>query len=234
MSLAFLLLRLVCRSSWASRRISWELLGLNNGVPGSMYKQIRYFPSKEAKLSNAAGVSVVELLVVMLIVAGLTTFALISFQRSTRSFKVAGAARNLSQYLEKARVNSIRRHGGANVVVDSTTSYTANIDFSGSGTLYPRTISLPPGTTLSYRLPPATTSIDPSVSPITITYDWRGRTSPTVLLTFTDSTGGITPSTVMVGPAGDLSTDTTVTGPVTTPTPQNYTVTTTTAIKAMQ
>src|SRR5687767_15248539 len=199
-----------------------------------MQKQIPNLPSQEAKLSNAAGVSVVELLVVMLIVAGLSTFALISFQRSSRTFRLTGATRNLSAYLEKARVNSVRRHGGANVVFNSTTSYTANIDFNGTGTLYERTITLPPGTTLSYRLPPATSSIDPSATPITITYDWRGRTSTTVLLTLTDSTGGITPSTVMVGPAGDLSTDSTVTGPATTPTPQNTSVTTTTAIKTMQ
>ena len=199
-----------------------------------MQKHILYFPNKEAKLSSAAGVSAVELLVVMMIVAGISTFALISFQRSTRSFKLAGAMRNLSAYLEKARVNSVVRHGGANVVIDSTTSYTANIDFSGTGTLYSRTISLPPGTSLSYKLPPATTSIDPSTTPITITYNWRGQTTSTVLLTLTDSIGGIASSTVIVGPAGDLSTDTTVTGPVTTPTPQDTTVTTTTGIKSMQ
>ncbi len=199
-----------------------------------MHKQILYFPSKEAKLSSAAGVSAVELLVVMMIVAGLSTFALLSFQRSTRSLRLAGATRNLSSYLEKARVNSLRRHGGANIVINSTTSYTANIDFSGTGTLYARTISLPTGTTLSYTLPPATTSIDPSTTPITITYDWRGHTTNTVLLTLTDSIGGVTPSSVIAGPAGDLSTDTTVTGPVTTPTPQNTTVTTTTGIKSMQ
>ena len=199
-----------------------------------MQKQILYFPSKGAKLSSAAGVSVVELLVVTLIVAGLTTFALISFQRSGRTFKLSGATRNLSSYLEKARVNSIRRHGGANVLINSTTNYTANIDFNGTGTLYARTISLPPGTTLSYTLPPATTSIDPSTTPITITYDWRGRTDTTVLLTLTDPIGGVAPSTVMVGRTGDLSTDSTITGPVTTPTPQNTSVTTTTGIKSMQ
>ena len=225
----------VHRSVWSEpKNLGRSYLGFNNGVPSRMHKQFLNFPSKDAKLSNAAGVSVVELLVVMLIVAGLTTLALISFQKSTRSFKLSGATRNLSAYLEKARVNSVRRHGGANVVIDSTTSFTANIDFSGTGTLNARTIDLPAGTSLSYSLPPATTNIDPSATPITITYDWRGRTSSTVLLKLTDSIGGITPSTVIVGPAGDLSTDTTVTGPVTTPTPQNTTVTTTTGIKSMQ
>ena len=198
-----------------------------------MRKKTMNFPKKKTKPSRAAGFSVVELLVVILVVTITTTFALVSFQKANRSFNLSGATRTLSAYLEKARVESVRRHGDANVVINSTSSYTANIDFIAN-TPTPRTITLPAGTSLSYTLPPSTTSIDPSSTPITITYDWRGRTSSTVLLTLTDSTAGVAPSTVVVGPAGDLSSDTTVTGPVTTPTPQNTTVTTTTGIKSMQ
>ena len=198
-----------------------------------MREKTMNFPKKRTKLSSAAGFSVVELLVVILVVAITSTFALVSFQRANRSFNLSGATRSLSAYLEKARVESVRRHGGASVVIDSTSTYTANIDFIGN-TPTPRTITLPVGTSLSYTLPPSTTSIDPSSTPITITYDWRGRTASAVLLTLTDSTAGVAPSTVVVGPAGDLSNDTTVTGPVTTPTPQNTTVTTTTGIKSMQ
>ena len=198
-----------------------------------MRKKTMNFPKKKTKPSSAAGFSVVELVVVILVVTITTTFALVSFQKANRSFNLSGATRTLSAYLEKARVESVRRHGGASVVIDSTSSYTANIDFIGN-TPTPRTTTLPAGTSLSYTLPPSTTSIDPSSTPITITYDWRGRTASTVLLTLTDSTAGIAPSTVVVGPAGDLSSDTTVTGPVTTPTPQNTTVTTTTGIKSMQ
>lgn len=202
-----------------------------------MRKQKMNFPGKKPKLSSAAGFSVVELLVVIAVVAIISTIALISFQKSSRSFNLAGATRNLSAYLEKARVDAVRRHvtdDSARVDINSTSSYTVHIDFSGTGTSIDRTISLPTGTSLRYTLPPATTSIDPSSTPITITYNWRGQTTNTVLLTFTDSTAGVASSTVVVGPAGDLSTDTTVTGPVTTPTPQNTTVTTTTGIKSMQ
>lgn len=202
-----------------------------------MHKQIMNFPQKQPKLSSAAGFSVVELLSVIAVVAIISTIALSSFQKSSRSFNLSGATRNLSAYLEKARLDSVRRHEqptGANVVLNSTSSYTVNMDFSGTGNLSDRTINLPAGTNLSYTLPPATTSIDPSTTPITITYDWRGRTASTVLITLTDSTAGVASSSVVVGPAGGLSTDTTVTGPVTTPTPQNTTVTTTTGIKSMQ
>ena len=195
-----------------------------------MRKQIMNFP-KQA--NNDAGVGMVELLFVIALVAVVSAFAFTRFQTSRRSFNLSGATRNLSGYLEKARLDSVRRHGGASLVLNSTSSFTANIDYSGIGTATPRTINLPAGTTLRYRLPPDTTNIDPSVTPITITYDWRGRTTNTVLITLTDSTAGVAPSTIVVGRAGDLSTDTTVTGPVMTPTPQNTTVTTTTGIKSM-
>lgn len=188
---------------------------------------------KNPKLGSAAGVGVVELIIVVAVIAVVSVLALMSFRISGRSFNLSGATRNLSGYLEKARVDSVRRHGGASVDINSTTSYTANIDFDGNGSSTARTINLPAGTSLSYTLPPATTSIDPSSTPITITYDWRGRSTTTLLLTLTDSNAGVTSSTIVVGSAGDLSTDTAVTGPVTTPTPQNTTVTTTTGLKSM-
>src|SRR6267142_157785 len=178
-------------------------------------------PKKTHRLTSDAGVGVVELIVVVAVVAIVSVLAIMSFQRSSRGFNLSGATRNLSTYLEKARVDSVRRHGGANIVINSASGYTANIDFDGSGTATARTITLPTGTSLSYTLPPATTSIDPLVTPLTITYDWRGRTSSTVIFTLTDSFASVSSSTVVVGTAGDLSTDTTVTGPVTTPTPQN-------------
>ena len=194
------------------------------------------FPKKQTKLNSAAGFSLVELLIVVAIVGILSAVALFSFQRSNRSFNLAGATRNFSAYLEKARVDAVRRHvtdGSVGIVINSATSYTANLDF-GPGIATARTFNLPVGTTLTYTLPPATASIDPATTPVTITYDWRGRTTNTVMFTLSDATAGVNSSTIVVGTAGDLSNDSTVTGPVTTPTPQNSVVTTTTGIKVMQ
>lgn len=197
-----------------------------------MAKQVMKHPKRKPKLSSATGFSLPELLIVIAIVGIVSSFAVLSFQKSNKGFKLAGATRTLSTYLEKARVDSVRLRGGASIDINSTTGYTVNIDFGGTGTPIARTITLPEGTSLRYTLPPAATSIDPSTTPITITYDWRGRAGTTVLLTLTDSTAGVGSSTVVVGPAGDVSTDTTVTGPVTVPTPQT-TVSTTTGIKSM-
>jgi len=225
----------VHRSFLRARR--WEAIrSYINGVVSSMDKQIMNIPEKHTQLSSAAGFSVVEMLAVIAVVGILSTIGFTSFQRSNRSFKVAGATRTLSTYLEKARVDAVRRRGGTTVVFDSATSYTVNLDFNGDGIITARTIALPPGTSLRYTLPPATTSIDPSSTPRTIQYNWRGQTTSAsnVLFTLTDSNTGVVSSTVVVGPAGNVSTGTTVVGPVTTPTPQNTTVTTTTAIKSMR
>jgi Tfp pilus assembly protein FimT len=185
-----------------------------------MQKQVMNSEKKRKNLSTSAGITLVELLIVMTLIAIVGSFALYNFQRSNRSFNLAGAARTFSTYLEQARLDAVRRHGNASVVLDSNSSYTVNIDFGGTGATTARTITLPSGTSLSYKLPPATTNVDPSTTPITISYDWRGLTSNTVSMTFTDSTSGVASSTVVAGISGDNSTDTAVTAPVTTPTPQ--------------
>ena len=197
-----------------------------------MRKQVMNSPRKKPKLNVAAGFSVPELLIVVALSSIIASFALISFLNANKSFNLAGATRTLSTYLEKARTDSVRRHGGASINVNSATSYTVNIDFAGTGVATARTVTLPAGTSLRYTLPPSTTIIDPSTTPITLTYDWRGRTGSTVLLTLTDSTTGVGSSTLSVGRVGDVSTDTTVTGPVNTQTPQT-TVSTTSGIKSM-
>jgi Tfp pilus assembly protein FimT len=202
-----------------------------------MGKPVMNLPQDKPKFNRAAGLSVIELLLVILIIGIVSSFALARFLTATRSVKLSGATRTLSTYLEKARVDSVRRHGvagvnAASVNINSATSYTVNIDFAGTGVVTSRTVTLPEGTSLRYSLPPAAASIDPSGTPITITYNWRGQPATTVLLTLTDSTAGVGSSTVSVGRVGDLSTDTTVTGPVTTPTPQT-TVSTTAGIKSM-
>lgn len=185
-----------------------------------MGKKAANLQGKNLKYRRADGFSLTELLIVIATIGIVCSFAVINFYTSTRNLKLAGATRNLATYLEKARIDSICRHGGATVTLDSATSYTVNIDFNGTGVSTARTITLPQGVTLTYRLPPAATNIDPASTPITIGYDWRGRAASTTVLTLTDSAANVGADTLVEGAAGDISVDTTVTGPVAVPSPQ--------------
>jgi prepilin-type N-terminal cleavage/methylation domain-containing protein len=222
-------------------RVSFEIhmapvlpCGLSDTTePNGTGKPTMHSNSNKTKLSSSAGFTIVELLIVAAVMGIVCSIAVIMVAKSNRSLSLAGSMRALSVYMEKARVDSVRRHGVATINLNSASSYTVSIDSDGDGTPTVREISLPGGMSLSYSLPPATTSIVPSDTPITITYDWRGRTANTVLLTLVDSTSGVASSTLSVGPAGDISVDTHVTGPVTAPVPQNTIVATTTGIKTM-
>jgi type II secretory pathway pseudopilin PulG len=186
------------------------------------------------RLSNERGASLLELLLVLLVIGIVSSAALINFRRPNRSISLTGATRMLAAYSDKVRIDSIRRHGGASININSATSYTVNMDANGTGTTTATTINLPPQMTLSYSVPPSTASINPAATPVTITYDWRGRMANTVIVRLTDSTAGVPPSTVVLGQGGDVSAESTITEPVVTPTPVNTTVSTITGIKTME
>ena len=197
-----------------------------------MRKDIASLARETVKCSGVDGYSITELLIALTLIGIISSFAIASFYKSTRNLKLTGATRTLATYLEKARIDSLRRHGGATVNLDSATTYTVNLDFNGTGISTARTIALPEGVTLSYKLPPATTSVDPSSTPTTIAYDWRGRAANTVVITLADSATNVGSDTMVEGAAGDISVDTTVTGPVTVPAPQTN-VPATSGIKSM-
>ncbi len=87
-----------------------------------MRKQVINSPKKKTALNVAAGFSVPELLIVVALVGIVASYALISFLNANKGFKLAGATRTLSTYLEKARVDSVRRHGGTRCRLRPTSS----------------------------------------------------------------------------------------------------------------
>ncbi len=121
---------------------------------------------------NAAGFSVFELLIVVAMISVLTGFALIQITRARQVMTRANAARQLSAFLEKARVESVRRRPTTNtqmaqVSLLDATSYSVRIDLNGDGTLdAAQVIRLPADANLQFDLP----------YPRTIYFNWRGRT----------------------------------------------------------
>jgi len=153
-------------------------------------------PLTQKTLSNAAGVTVLELLIVMMMIAVMSGFALMRIVGARQVMIRANAAQEIVGYLEKARLDSVRRRPlpttaeMAQVSIVNATYYSVTIDADGNGALdAPKVISLPVNTDLQFN----------GSFPRTIYFDWRGRTvnstgtiSPVSTITISSSTYGST------------------------------------------
>lgn len=122
--------------------------------------------------NNTRGFSVIELLIVVSVLSVVSGFALMQITRARQVMSRENAVRQLGSYLEKARVDSLRRHATASaqmaqVTIINATFYSVTIDADGNGTLDPpKVMSLPAGSSLQFNTP----------YPRTIYFNWRGRT----------------------------------------------------------
>lgn len=130
-------------------------------------------PLTHKTLSNAAGVTVLELLIVVMMVAVISGFALMQIVRARQVMIRANAAQEFVGYLEKARLDSVRRRPlpttaeMAQLSIVNATFYSVTIDANGDGALdAPKVIGLPVNTDLQFN----------GSFPRTIYFDWRGRT----------------------------------------------------------
>ena len=176
--------------------------------------------SKEPR--SGAGFSVLELLIVISMIAVVTGFALLQIVRARQLMIRANAAQQLAGYLEKARLDSIRRRPTspaqmAQVSLINANYYTVTIDTDGDGSLNaPLVVRLPTDASLQFT---------GGTFPRTMYFNWRGRTvdstdtivSPTAI-TISSPVYGST--TINVSDAGQPSIDTAITSsPVTNSTP---------------
>ena len=115
-------------------------------------------------LSREHGFGTIELLIVVAVIGIASTFAFISFRTSRASLAVQNSVRQLASYMEKARIDAVRRHSTAVVRFTSPTSYTVTMDFLNDGTTTDRSFNFDNGVQLaSSELP-------------NVTFNWRGRT----------------------------------------------------------
>lgn len=125
-----------------------------------------------SKLTNAAGFSVIELLIVIAMIGVVTGFALLQIVRARQLMIRANAAQQLASYLDKARLDSIRRRPApaqmAQVSIINPDYYTVTIDTDGDGSLdAPQVVRLPTDASLQFT---------GGTFPRTIYFNWRGRT----------------------------------------------------------
>src|SRR5258705_9237558 len=118
----------------------------------------------EKRAGDNRGASIVELIIVVTIIGVMSAFALIQVQSARSSMRVQNSVRQLSSYMEKARVDAVRRHDEASVTFTSPTTYDVKMDFNNSGHAVTRTFSFQDGVKVaSSDLP-------------NVTFNWRGRT----------------------------------------------------------
>jgi Tfp pilus assembly protein FimT len=126
--------------------------------------------SKELKITNVGrqrGFTLLQLLIVVLVIGVIGAMAVFGIVQARQRIRLTNSARLLASYLEKARVDSVRRHATAfdemaGVTILNPSSYFVRYDMDGNGTLETRQINLDNGITLVNN-------------PRPVRFDWRGR-----------------------------------------------------------
>src|ERR1041385_2696903 len=116
------------------------------------------------KRDRERGAGIVELITVVAIVSIFSAFALFQVRSSRSALRVQNSVRQLASYMEKARIDAVRRHGTSTVTFTDTRTYSVTMDFNGGGTPSTRTFTFRDDVRLaSSELP-------------NVTFNWRGRT----------------------------------------------------------
>lgn len=127
------------------------------------------------------GVTLIELVIVVAMITVVCVFGLLQVASARRAIELTNQARQFAAYVDKARLDSIRRHADAtaqmaNVTITAANSYAVTIDADGNGTLdAARSFTFPPGSGISFT---------GATYPTVIRFNWRGRT--------VDSSGNLT------------------------------------------
>lgn len=127
--------------------------------------------SKIRETARERGASLLELLIVVMIIGIASTWAFLRIVEAQQAAQLAAQTQQLTAYLDKARLDSIRRRATnvnqmARVSIDSATTYSVTLDSNGDGQLdAARVFSLPPGG-ITFNL---------AAYPTVIIFNWRGR-----------------------------------------------------------
>lgn len=138
------------------------------------------------------GFTLLQLLMVVTIVGIVTTYALISLATSRDNIHLQNSVRQIAGYIEKARLDAIRRHATASLTFTSTTTYNVTMDFDGTGNVGTRSFSLENGIAVS------------SLGLPSVSFNWRGRTLACTVIFTLQNVGGLQ-SWVSVSDAGDVT-----------------------------
>jgi Tfp pilus assembly protein FimT len=122
---------------------------------------------RRKKTKTQAGFSMMQLLITLGVVSIVSGLAFMGITSARQRIRLTNSSRMLASYVERARVDSVRRHPlnaaeMAGVEVLNTTTYRVKMDFDGDGTVETRDITLDDGVVFA-------------TDPLALVFDWRGR-----------------------------------------------------------
>lgn len=122
---------------------------------------------RSKKTKTQAGFSMMQLLIALGVVSIVSGLAFMGITSARQRIRLTNSSRLLASYIERARVDSVRRHplnpaDMAGVEVLNGTTYRVKMDFDGNGTVETRDITLDDGVVFA-------------TDPIALVFDWRGR-----------------------------------------------------------
>lgn len=122
---------------------------------------------RRKKTRNQAGFSMMQMLIVLGVVSVVSGLAFLGITEARQRIRLTNSSRLLASYVEKARVDSVRRHpmnpaDMASVEVLNGNIYRVKMDFDGNGSVETRDIALDEGVVFA-------------TDPIALAFDWRGR-----------------------------------------------------------
>jgi Tfp pilus assembly protein FimT len=162
----------------------------------------------DSLLRRERGISVIELLIVVAMIGVVTAFAVMQIAGAQRAMRLTNSAREFMSWIEKARLDSVRRHPMsssemARVEITAANSYTVYIDQNGDG-------ALDPGRTVTIPASDGSTFAGITV-PLQIYFNWRGRPQDqlgnrlSLSFSLQSATAGVTPVPINLTAAGDAS-----------------------------
>lgn len=127
-------------------------------------------PSRRAS-STERGASLVEMIIVLMIISIAATWAVMRIVEAQQATRLTTETQQLTAYLDKTRLDSIRRHATAvaqmaQISINSATSYSVTLDSNGDGQLDPPRV---------FNFQPGGVTFNVAVFPTVIRFNWRGR-----------------------------------------------------------
>jgi Tfp pilus assembly protein FimT len=127
--------------------------------------------STKRAAGDEAGFSVIDILIVVAVLGVVTSFAFVQTTRARKNLTRANEARKFAAYLEKSRLDSIRRRATATaqmgrITIINASSYSVLMDSDGDGAIDVNVVSMPIDSNVTFNAPFFRT----------IYFNWRGRT----------------------------------------------------------